>query len=160
MKKFGMALALLGFMMQAHAIQEVKLQEVPPLKPLHWCKHTDGQTTSQIDPCGSDTTEVSSISQRQPDGRMEFEPLHKEDTSAASQSNANEQASASSQAAASSPSDSKQVMKEFRMRMLKWLGFALAVAVIAKLLNRSFILWFVIGFVLRMVLVAANVIAF
>ncbi len=89
---------------------------------------------------------------RKPGGDLEYVPL--------AQANAAETLPDSSAAKAENPDESKQVMKDFRTRILKWLGFALAVAVVAKLLNRSFLLWFILGFVLRAVLVAANVMAF
>jgi hypothetical protein len=160
MKRIGAILAMLGFVLQAHAVQDIKLTETPPLQPLRWCKHSDGQVIPQSEACGSDTTEVSSISQRQPDGHVEFQPLDKKDAPAADQSAASNSTAQPAAAEQMSPEEKKQVMKDFRMRMLKWLGFALVVAVIAKLLKRSFFLWFILGFILRMVLVAANVIAF
>jgi len=152
MRKIAVVLALLGFMVQAHAVQEVQATQVAPLQPLHWCRHADGETLAQRDPCSSDQTEMSSVMVRKPGGDLEYVPL--------AQANAAETLPDSSAAKAENPDESKQVMKDFRTRILKWLGFALAVAVVAKLLNRSFILWFILGFVLRAVLVAANVMAF
>jgi hypothetical protein len=152
MRKFAVVLALLGFMAQAQAVQEVQARHDAPLQPLHWCRHADGQTLAQRDPCSADQTEMSSVMVRKPGGDLEYVPLD--------QASAPEPAPEAPAAAASSPEDAKEFMKDFRTRMLKWLGFALAVAVVAKLLKRSFVLWFILGFVLRAVLVAANVMAF
>jgi hypothetical protein len=49
---------------------------------------------------------------------------------------------------------------DFWKRMAKWLGFAVAVGLLAKFLKQSFVLWLVLGFVLRAILVALNVMAF
>lgn len=152
MRKIAAVLALLGFMAQAHAVQEVKATQEAPLQPLHWCRHADGQTLAQRDECSSDQTEMSSVMVRKPGGDLEYVPL--------AQASAPEALPDSSAAKAENADESKQVMKDFRTRILKWLGFALAVAVVAKLLKRSFFLWFILGFVLRAVLVAANVMAF
>ena len=163
MKKIAAILALLTIALQAYAVQEVKLTETPPLQPVHWCKFKDGHTMYQNEPCeSSDAIEVSSIKERQPDGSMDYSPLNKQDASTSIQPSVDTStAKPASSATEMSPEEKKQIMKDFRIRMAKWLGFALVVALIAKLLlKRSFILWFIIGFVLRMVLVAANVIAF
>ena len=160
MKKIAAILAVLAFALQAHAQQEIKLTDPPPLQPLHWCKHSDGRVMEQSDACGSDTTEVSSISERQPDGHMEHLPLGSTMDSTSSQPAANTPVVKPAAEETVSPEESKQIMKGARMHILKWAGFALVVAIIAKLLKRSFILWFILGGVLRMVLVAANVIAF
>lgn len=163
MKKIGAMLVILGFALQAHAIQEVKLTDPPPLQPVHWCKHADGSTTYQNEACGADTTEVSGISQRQPDGHAEFQPLDKKDAAPAANPASADGAAAQASASASdkpSPEESKKLMKDARTRFIKWIGFALVIAVIAKLLKRSFFLWLILGFILRMVLVAANVMAF
>jgi hypothetical protein len=170
MKRVAAVLALLfAFLtpfVSAYAVQEVTLKDVPPLQPLHNCKHSDGTFAMQSDPCGSDMTEFSSIMQRNPDGTQTYLPLgatmENAATYAASTPAPAEQPAASAPAAKEelTPEAKKEIMGDFRKRMLKWLLFALAIAVVAKLLKRSFILWFILGFVLRMVLVAANVMAF
>ncbi len=152
MRKIAVVLALLGFMVRAEAVQEVEASHQAPLQALHWCRHADGETVAQRDACPSDQTEMSSVMVSKPGGNLEYVPLD--------QANAPDAVPDAPSATAVSPDQSKQVMKDFRTRMLKWLGFALAVAIAAKLLKRSFILWFILGFVLRAVLVAANVMAF
>jgi hypothetical protein len=49
---------------------------------------------------------------------------------------------------------------DFWKRIAKWLGFAIVVGLLAKLLKQSFVLWLILGFVLRALLVALNVMAF
>lgn len=60
--------AILAFMCAAASAQipTIKLEETAPLKPLNWCKDSNGVTQSQIEPCGPDTTVGSSISTAQP----------------------------------------------------------------------------------------------
>lgn len=159
MKRIITSLAMLAWALQAHAVQEVKLTDPPPLQQLHWCKDGGGQVRAQNETCGAGTTEVSSISQRQPDGHAEFLPLDKKDAPADNRAAADAPAVASADGQMD-PDEKKRIMKDAHKRLLKWLGFALVVGIVAKVFKRSFILWFILGFILRMVLVAANVIAF
>lgn len=142
-----------GLMVSSLAVQEVTLRETPPLQPLHWCQGGDGNVNYQNEPCGAGTTEVSSIGHRGEDGKMHMEPLEKKDAPAV--------AVASASAPGNPPAaDSKAVMHDFWIRIAKWCGFALVVGLIGAVLKRSFILWFILGFILRMLLVAANLMAF
>jgi hypothetical protein len=49
--------------------------------------------------------------------------------------------------------------KQWRKSMLRWLGFAFAFAIIAKLTGRSFIRWFIVGAGVHFLLVAMNVLS-
>ena len=167
MKRMGTALAFVAVLVTgivsatvpAYAVQEVTLKEYPPLEPLHYCKYADGHVAYQREACGSDTTEVSSVMERQRDGRMEHLPL-----------GSKEAADLTGKTAASDPAAKdianadadvpKSPLRDFWKRMGKWMLFALAVAIVARLLKQSFFLWLILGFVLRMLLVAANVMAF
>lgn len=151
MRKFALVLALLGFMVQAHAVQEVEATHQAPLQRLHWCQYENGETRAQRDPCSAGQTEMSSVMVRGSSGRLEYVPLD--------QAKASETESDAS-ADTVEVTDEQEFMEDFRTRMIKWLGFALAVGAVAKLLNRSFVLWFILGFILRSVLVAANLMAF
>ena len=79
------------------------------------------------------------------------------DPSAASEPSA---ASASPSIAVQNTDTTKSPLGDFWKQMGKWLGFAIAVGLLAKLLKQSFALWLVLGFVLRMILVALNLMAF
>ncbi len=169
MKRIAAVLALLSAVLypfaSAYAVQEVTLKDVPPLQPLHNCKHSDGTFAFQRDPCGSDMTEFSSIMHRNPDGTQAYLPLgatmnDTPDTASTPAPAAAPAASAPAVVEPLSPEAKKAQMADFRKHIAKFLLFALVIAVVAKLLKRSFILWFILGFVLRMVLVAANVMAF
>lgn len=159
MKKFGAVLALLCISISAHAVQEVTLKDTPALQALNWCKQSDGSVKEQTEPCGPDTTAVSSTSERTSGGPATFQPLDQK--SAPTPAPANEtKTDASAVKGEMSPEEKKAIMSDARKRMAKWLGFALIIAIVAKLLKRSFFLWLILGFLLRMVLVAANVISF
>ena len=160
MKRIAAILMMLGFALQVHAQQEVKLVDTPPLEPLRNCRHSDGTYVAQNAPCSADTTEVGLLRERKPDGSEDYMSLEKQKALVAGQPGENHPEGKPEPAVKISPEESKEIMKDFRVHMMKFLGFALVVAVIAKLLKRSFVLWFILGFVLRMVLVAANVIAF
>jgi hypothetical protein len=54
----------------------------------------------------------------------------------------------------------KSPLGDFWKQMGKWLGFAIVVGLLAKLLKQSFVLWLILGFVLRMILMALNIMAF
>lgn len=141
----------------AYGVQEVTLRNLPPLQPLHFCKHADGHVAGQRDPCGSDATEVSSWSRRNPDGSVTYLPLEKRQAAdAAGKSAANDSASNDDRNTGATGSP----LGDFWKRMAKWLGFAVAVGLLAKLLKQSFALWLILGFVLRAILVALNVMAF
>lgn len=157
MKRMGALFAFLCVFAPAQAQQEVKLVDVPPLQPLHYCKHSDGQVAYQSEPCGSDTTEVSSVTERKSDGTVTWLPLEKKEAADATEKSvAAESASKDDQHADAE----KSPLSDFRKRIAKWLGFAVIVGLLAKLLKRSFILWSIFGFFLRAVLVAMNVMAF
>jgi hypothetical protein len=142
--------------LSAQAVPTLELKELPPLKPLNWCKHADGHVRGQIEPCGPDTPAASS-----------------EDTvrdalaGAAAGSAVDPLGTASPKSPAASASESAQkaesdklLMKGARKSLLKLLGFALVFGVIARLIGRSFVRWFLVGIVLHIVLVAMNVLSF
>jgi len=157
MKRMGVVLVFLCVIAPAYGVQEVTLKDLPPLQPLHWCKHSDGHVAAQNEPCGSDTTEVSSTATKSPDGTLNFHPLEKQQaTDTADNSTASEPASKEDQ----HPDLKKSELGDFWKRMAKWLVFAIVVGLVAKLLKQSFVLWLILGFVLRALLVALNVMAF
>jgi hypothetical protein len=156
-KWIGVVFVYMCVIAPAHGVQDVTLKDLPPLQPLHWCKYSDGHVTPQNEPCGSDTTEVSSVMVRGPDGTLTHLPLEeKRQTDTADKSAASDAASNEDQ-----NSDVKNSpLGDFWKRMAKWFGFALVVGLLAKLLKQSFVLWVILGFLLRAILVALNVIAF
>jgi hypothetical protein len=158
MRRSFVAFAFMCVIAPAFAVQEVTLQDLPPLQPLHYCKSSDGQVAAQRDPCGSDTTEVSSVAVRRPDGTLNYLPLEKQQSTdaTADRSAASDSASRDVQNAGVKNSP----LGDFWKRMARWIGFALVVGLVAKLLKQSFVLWLVLGFVLRAILVALNVMAF
>ncbi len=168
MNRLVAILALISACMPALAVQEVFLKDVPPLQELHNCKHSDGKFMMQVEPCGPDTTEYSSLLQMNSDGKGTYLPLGSTmdgppvapATQAATGVATKPIPGSVGNAAELSPEAQKKEMADFRKRMAKWLGFALIFGIVAKLIGRSFFLWFAFGFVLRMVLVALNVIAF
>lgn len=158
MKRINVVLAFMCVVAPAYGVQEVTLKDLPPLQPLHNCKDSNGHVAPQIEPCGPDTTEVSSVAVRKPDGTMTFLPLEKNqptDTTA-DKSAASDSASKGGQNIGIKNSP----LGDFWKRMAKWLGFAVVVGLVAKVLKQSFVLWLILGFVLRAILVALNVMAF
>lgn len=157
MKRIAVVFVFMCVIAPAHGVQEVTLKDLPPLQPLHLCKDSGGHVAGQIDPCGSDTTEVSSTMVRKPDGTTTFLPLQKEPaTDTADNSAASDSASKVDQ----NTDVKKSPLGDFWKRVAKWLAFAIAVGLLAKFLKRSFVLWLILGFVLRAILVALNVMAF
>jgi hypothetical protein len=157
MKRMSVVFAFMCVIAPAHGVQEVTLKDLPPLQPLHFCKDSDGHVAPQNGPCGSDTTEVSSTYVRKPDGTTTFLPLEKKQaTDTADKSAASDSASKDDQ----NTDVKKSPLGDFWKRMAKWLGFAIAVGLLAKFLKQSFVLWLILGFVLRAILVALNVMAF
>jgi len=158
MKRISVVFAFMCVGAPAYGVQEVTLKDLPPLEPLHYCKDSDGHVAPQSGPCGSDTTEVSSVAVRKPDGTLTFLPLEMKrptdttaDKSAASDSASKEDQNIDVK---NSP------LGDFWKRMGKWLGFAVVVGLLAKFLKQSFVLWLILGFFLRAILVALNVMAF
>lgn len=157
MKRMSVVFAFMCVIAPAYGVQEVTLKDLPPLQPLHFCKDSDGHVAPQNGPCGSDTTEVSSVSVRKPDGTMTFLPLEKKQaTDTADKSAGSDSASKDDQ----NTDVKKSPLGDFWKRMAKWLGFSIAVGLLAKFLKQSFVLWLILGFVLRAILVALNVMAF
>jgi hypothetical protein len=149
MKRLSVVLVGLCLVAPAFGVQEVTLRDQPPLQPLHWCQHSDGQVAAQSEPCASDTTEVSSVSRRNADGTLTHFPL------------GSKEAVELGDTRPAQNTDSKSPpLDDFPKRMGKWLGFAIVVGLVAKFLKQSFVLWLILGFVLRMILVALNIMAF
>jgi hypothetical protein len=157
MKRLGVVLAFVCAIAPAYGVQEVTLKDLPPLQPLKWCKHSDGQVIPQNEPCGSDTTEVSSWTKRQPDGTMAHLTLQEAQAMDAAN---NPAATASTAKDAPNADVQKAQLGDFWKHMGKWVGFAIVVGLVAKFLKQSFLLWLILGFVLRALLVALNVMAF
>jgi hypothetical protein len=145
MKRTGLVLSIMGVVAPAHAVQEVTLKDLPPLQPVQNCRYADGHYAAQNGPCPPDTTEVGLVAVTKPDGTLTFPPVTKPQVSDAS--------------AAKAGAGEKSSLQDFWISMAKWLGFALVVGLVAKFLKRSFFLWFVVGFIVRFVLVALNVIS-
>jgi len=157
MKGIAVVLVFMCVIAPVYGGQEVTLKELPPLQPLHWCQDSSGHAAGQIDPCGPGTTEVSSTMVRKPDGTTTFLPLQKEPATDTADSSA---ASDSASIVDQNSDVRKSPLGDFWRRVGKWLAFAIAVGLLAKFLKRSFILWVILGFVLRAILVALNVMAF
>lgn len=153
MKRIVAVLALLSAFESANAAQEVFLKDVPPLQPLHNCKHSDGTFAMQTDPCGAGTTEYSSIMQRNADGTGTYLPL------GATMNDTPNTASTPAPAAKPAVSE-KEIMEKGRKSWLKLLGFAFIFGIVAKLIGRSFWRWFFVGIVLHIILVALNLLSF
>ncbi len=159
MKRLSAILAMLCVSVSAYAVQEVTLKDTPPLEPIHYCKHADGNVLPQNGKCDSGDTDVGDAkAELQPDGHT---VIYHEAPKEAPPIETNRPTIPASGPSAEQDAASKgAIMHDARIRIAKWLGFAAVIGVLAKLLNRSFFLWFILGFVLRMVLVAANVMAF
>jgi hypothetical protein len=153
MKRLGVVLVLMCAVAPAHGVQEVTLKDLPPLQPLKMCKHSDGQVIAQNEPCASDTTEVSGWTKRQPDGAVAHLSLEEGRQMDAAVNNPAASAAAAKDA-------QKAQLADFWKHMGKWVGFAVVVGLVAKFLRQSFLLWLILGFVLRALLVAVNVMAF
>jgi hypothetical protein len=153
----GVVFACMCIVAPAYGVQELTLREAPPLQPLHWCKHSNGNVVEQIDPCGPDSMEVSSVMERKSDGKMVYRPLEKDEATSSDGKSA-----ASDSASKDDPNTEirKSPLGDFWKRIASWFAFALIVGLVAQFLNRSFVLWLILGFVLRAILVALNVIAF
>jgi hypothetical protein len=157
MKWIGVVIACTCVIAPAYGVQDISLKDLPPLQPLHWCKYSDGHVAPQSEPCGTDTAEVSSVMVRRPDGTATHLSLEeKQPTDTAEKSAARDVASKEDR-----NSDVKNSpLGDFWKRMGKWFGFALVVGLLAKLLKQSFVLWLILGFLLRAILVALSVMAF
>jgi hypothetical protein len=166
MRKIGAVLAAMFITVSAHAVQTVTLQDVPPLKPLNWCKHADGTVAPQADPCGPGTTAVSSEVEISTEGEIKHLPLEGSlAPQPASQLKTDNAAPANKPAgnsvAANQPNTGTHGSSaDFWKSVGKWLGFAVVVGLLAKLLSKSFWSWFVVGLGVRAVLVALNVMRF
>ncbi|MFZ6873005.1 hypothetical protein ACO0LF_13155 [Undibacterium sp. Di27W] len=154
MKKISAYLALLCITASAQALQvhNLELKETPPLKPLNTCKGSDGVTRSQIEPCGPGETAITGY----------VEVGGSDSTAKPAQSNeaqvktgeSRDNARAKNESSIESQSELKSNLWK---RLGKWLGFALVIGLVAIFLKRSFFVWFILGLLLRMVLVALNV---
>jgi len=113
------------------------MKDLLPLQRLHYCKHRDGKIFTQREECGNEAYEVSMDVERKLDPNAVAQPLPIEQEAEIHNSR-----------------------KEMWIRLAKWLGFALAVGIVAKILKQSFILWFILGLVLRTALVALHFMAF
>jgi hypothetical protein len=150
MKKISAILALLCMAASAHAIQNLELKEYPALKPLNSCKHSDGVTRYQIEPCGPDTTvDTRVFVEAKQDSLQKFGepglftppqmPVSKNEPTV----------------------DTQGGLSNSWKSLGKWLGFALIVGLLAKMIFKgSFLFWFFLGGILRMILVSLNVIAY
>ena len=156
MKKIYALIGLLYVATAAHAVQELTLKEYPPLKPLTYCKHADGSVAGQNGPCGLGDTEVSSVSEMKSDGTSRQLPLAPTTTQTP-----DPVGSPTTAADGSSNDQTKpQTLTDAWKSLAQWAAFGVAIGFLAKLLNRSFFRWFVFGLLLRMFLVAANLMKF
>ena len=153
MKRTVAVLAVLFAFESTYAVQELVLKDVPPLQPLHNCKHSDGHFAMQTDPCGSDSTEFSSIMQRNPDGTGTYLPLGATMNDTPNTANTPDQV-------AKPEVSGKEVMEKGQESWLKLLGFAFIFGIVAKLIGRSFWRWFFVGIVLHIILVSLNILSF
>lgn len=157
-------LALLGTCLASQAVPTLELKETPPLKPLHYCKDSDGRVRDQIDDCGPGTTEVSSVFTPGANGKPEFQKLGTtlESAPAAAAApatpSARETASAIP-ASANAQAGADDVMRQGRKSLFKFLAFVLVFGIAAKLTGRSFLRWAIVGAVVNFVLVGANLIS-
>jgi hypothetical protein len=71
----GLLLSLLGTTSLSAQVHKLELQQLPPLKPLHYCQDSEGQVKEQIEECEPGKTEVSSIVVICHDGRRIHAPL-------------------------------------------------------------------------------------
>jgi len=159
MKRLGAALVFFCLAASAYAVQEVTLKDVPPLQPIHYCKHSDGNIQPQNGPCDSGDTDVGDAkAELQPDGHTII--YHEAPQQAAPMETNRPTVFASSPILNQDDHAPKMTLLEGWKHIGKWLLFAIVIGVLAKFTNRSFFLWLIIGFVLRAVLVAVNVMAF
>ncbi len=150
MRRLFVILAAMLITTSAHAVQTVTLKDVPPLKPLNYCKHADGTIDMQRDDCGPDTTTVPAGTPLEPGpvpGTFKIAtPPRNEAVEINKASNA-------------SKSQMFGNMGDALMHYGKIAGIALVVGVLAKLLGQSFWLWSILGLGVRELLVVLNVIS-
>lgn len=137
MKRLGLALTFMCFIAPAFADQEPTAKDMLPLQRLHYCKHADGKIYTQREDCGKDALEVSMDVEKKLDPNATAIPLAEQQVT-----------------------DIHESRREMWMRLAKWLGFGLVFGILAKFRNRSFFLWFILGLMLRAVLVAVHLVAF
>ncbi|MFZ6755855.1 hypothetical protein ACO0K9_01440 [Undibacterium sp. Ji50W] len=136
----------------AQGVPTLELKETPPLKPLNWCKGADGKSNPQREPCapGTEGTSVNTIEYEKPNSGQAPVAVVPAEVAAAQNT------------PASAPAIDTQGVskKDFWKHIGKLLGFALVIGLIGKFLKKSFFFWFILGLVLRVVLVALNVLSF
>lgn len=142
-KKLATLLALACLPLVAHAIPELTLQEIPPLERIKYCKGSDGQTRGQNGgECPAGTEDVT-----KPD------PFARKEAPA--------QAPAEPAVSSTPPKISQQKQDELQKKAnsitLKWLVVAFVFGIIGKLMKKSFVLWFILGAIFHIILVAANI---
>ena len=158
LKKPFAILAVIGAGLSAHAVPNLELQETPPLKPLHSCQDSQGQVKEQIEDCGPGQTEVSSITSMGADGKAVRAKLGTTLETPATPAEPVAQATPSASAASTNDAISdKATLRRGQKSVLKLLAFALAFGLIAKLMQRSFWRWALVGALVSVGLVAANV---
>lgn len=166
MKRILAVFALLAF--NAHAqVHKLELKNYPDLKTYHECKDTDGKIRRTADPCESWETledqfkapkdahdELDDLVKNRPDLKAKLDKLDQEDNASATKKSTKENKSESEK-----QTEEKQLNKQWRKSMMKLIGFAVLLGLLAKLIGRSFIRWFIVGIVAHFLLVALNVIS-
>jgi hypothetical protein len=122
MKRICAALVGMALGLSVHAVQEVKLKDVPPLTPLNWCTDANGVTKSQIEPCGIGQTVGSSIS------TVQYEKKGGDPIPAAAPAKAQEPAAMEAKGGA---------LGDFWTKWGKWIALGLAGFFVLKWFRRS-----------------------
>jgi hypothetical protein len=167
MKTFCFIVALICIPLTAQAIPELELKEQPPIEPLHYCKDSEGKVKAYREECEFGTTEVSSIRKFNADGSSTHLELGATMDGAASNGSEKTSGTANRTDINAIPTEDASTetteptnngegaMK--KGRMFRMLGIAIAFGVIAKLIGRSFLLWFFLGAGVDFLLVVLNV---
>ncbi|MFZ6734764.1 hypothetical protein ACO0LG_22765 [Undibacterium sp. Ji42W] len=155
MKKISIIFTLICSATSAQAFQvhDLKLNNVPPLKPLNTCKSANGTTRDQIEPCGPGETAITGYVEVGGSDNAS-KPLPNNEVQITSSESKTE---AKNEPGTGNQSDQKA---NFWKRLGKLLGFAFVAGIVATFFKRSFFLGFILGLVLRLSLVALNIMQF
>jgi hypothetical protein len=133
MKNIYATFFLICISASTHAVQALEGKEMPALKPLNWCKGSDGVSHGQIEPCGPGTTVGSSLSTVQYGEKQSALPPTDNPTTQVKP-------------------DRSATNEEIKKGGFLTLGFGVTFGLIWRLRGRSFMKGFFLGAILRILL--------
>lgn len=140
--------------------------EDPGSQRLYWCTHANGNSYGQAEPCAPGTEagpkEGTPMVNGLAPGRevAGAAPAQPATATAAPVVAADAAQGAPPAAEASATPAGSDTMHSGRMALLRYLAYGLVVGGVAKLFKRSFWRWFIVGFLLRVVLVSLDWVKF